>query len=249
MDDIGWNAIQFDSCSKKRIDQFLRRPVMVQKSCIKKIFVLNNKMSDIKTVSISQSATLGEGGKKKRKTAKKNQAGGTHVTLVPGVESSSVASTAASSNSNTWLRYPADAPVPPRSIVAPSYVPAKPEQAAAPTNQYAVQQGGTKQIKVELKKKSSAKKVHLQPKKAEAPKVPSKKHLTRKIRKVTLGVSSLHKRMTRAKKLHKHIKDMPMHTLKEKLIKNGLIKSTSKAPDSVLRQIASDAEVVAKKAL
>ena len=40
-----------------------------------------------------------------------------------------------------------------------------------------------------------------------------------------------------------------MHTLKEKLIKNGLIKSTSKAPDSVLRQIASDAEVVAKKAL
>ena len=177
------------------------------------------------------------------------------VNLVKGVEAtSSIAASSASPNSNTWLKYPANAPVPPltSTMIIPSHVPATPERAAAPTSQYTVQQGGVKQIKVELKKKKShTKKVHLQPKKAEVPKAHalSKKHTTKKVRKVTLGISSLHKRMTRAKKLHKSIKEMPIDKVKENLVKKGLIKSTSKAPESVLRQIASDAEVVAKKAL
>jgi len=76
-----------------------------------------------------------------------------------------------------------------------------------------------------------------------------KKTHTRKIRKVTLGVSSLRKRMTRAKKLHKNIKQMPIEDLKQKLVKGGLIKTTSKAPENVLRQIARDVEMVVKKAL
>ena len=42
---------------------------------------------------------------------------------------------------------------------------------------------------------------------------------------------------------------MPLDKLKEKLIKGGLIKANSKAPEKLLRQIAGDAEVVAKKAL
>ena len=42
---------------------------------------------------------------------------------------------------------------------------------------------------------------------------------------------------------------MPLEILREKLIKGGLIKSNSKAPESVLRQIAADAEVVKNKAL
>jgi hypothetical protein len=221
-----------------------------------------------KNVSITGAAathfTGGNGLKRARKTAKKNQIGGSAmeairgvpdaVNLVKGVEAtSSVAASAASPNSNTWLKYPANAPVPPptSTMIIPSHVPVTPERAAAPTNQYTVQQGGVKQIKVELKKKSHTKKVHLQPKKAEVPKAHalSKKHATKKVRKVTLGVSSLHKRMTRAKKLHKSIKEMPIDKVKENLVKKGLIKSTSKAPESVLRQIASDAEVVAKKAL
>ena len=69
------------------------------------------------------------------------------------------------------------------------------------------------------------------------------------MRKLTLGVSSLHKRMTRAKKMHKTVKDMPLDKLKEELIKKKLIKATSKAPESVLRQIAADAQIVAGKAL
>ena len=42
---------------------------------------------------------------------------------------------------------------------------------------------------------------------------------------------------------------MPIEVLKEKLVKGGLIKPTSKAPESVLRQIAADAAVVKNKAL
>lgn len=226
-------------------------------------------MSDIKTINISGGAAADiTGGKRTRRTAKKKQEGGSDelrgvspiMNSVKGVETTnSIASTAGQTNSNTWLKYPTAAPVPPRINFSPepSHIPSSPDRSAAPTGQYA-QAGGKphsdqkhsdqKQVKVELKKKTTAKKVHLNPKKVEAPKH-SKKHQTRKVRKVTLGVSSLHKRITRAKKLHRKVKDMPIEALKDKLIKGGLIKANSKAPESVLRQIAADAEVVKNKAL
>lgn len=218
-------------------------------------------MSEIKTINISgqAAADLGLAPKKGTRRNKKNQLGGAdealrgvsgQMNVVKGVESSSLAATAANPNSSTWLKYPAGAPVPPVIQVAPAHTPATPNQSAAPTGQYATQLGGTKHIKVELKKKHTAKKVHLNPKKAEAPKAHiAKKNHTRKIRKVTIGVSSLHKRITRAKKLHRKVKEMPVEKLKAQLIKGGLIKAGSKAPESVLRQIASDAQIVAGKAL
>lgn len=221
----------------------------------------------IKRVNITgpAAAELSGGAKKGRRSTKKKQEGGSPLTgavgeirgvspnmaAVKGIETTSgPAVSASSSNSNSWLKYPVGAPVPPRIIVEPSHIPSTPERAAAPTGQYA-QAGGKdhKHIKVELKKKTTAKKVHLNPKKADASKHSSKKHQTRKARKVSIGVSSFHKRITRAKKLHKTAKEMPLDKLKEKLIKGGLIKANSKAPESVLRQIAGDAEVVAKKAL
>lgn len=115
-----------------------------------------------------------------------------------------------------------------------------------------IQDGGDdKKIKVELKKKQATKKVHLHPKKDGPQKVPTaKKSETRKKnRKVLLGVSSLHKRMTRAKKMHKKVKEMPLDKLREELISKKLIKSTSKAPESILRQIATDAQIVDSKSL
>lgn len=214
---------------------------------------------EIKSVNITgNAATDITGGKRTRRTAKKKQDGGADdvrgvspvMNSVKGVESTtSVAATAANPNSNTWLKYPAGAPVPPKINFSPepSHIPSSPDKSAAPTGQYA-QAGGSKHIKVELKKKATAKKVHLNPKKTDGPKH-SKKHQTRKVRKVTLGVSSLHKRITRAKKLHRKMKEMPLDTLREKLIKGGLIKANSKAPEAVLRQMAADAEVVRNKAL
>ena len=222
---------------------------------------------EIKRVNITGSAAsdLEGGAKKGRRSTKKKQEGGVNevealrgvspnMAAVKGVETTAgPAVAAASSNSNTWLKYPVGAPVPPRIVVEPAHIPSTPERAAAPTGQYAAAGGKAhsdhRHIKVELKKKTTAKKVHLNPKKADAPKHASKKHQTRKARKVSIGVSSFHKRITRAKKLHKTAKEMPLDKLKDKLIKGGLIKANSKAPESVLRQIAGDAEVVAKKAL
>jgi len=111
--------------------------------------------------------------------------------------------------------------------------------------------GNDKKIKVELKKKQATKKVQLHPKKDGPQKVPmAKKSETRKKnRKVLLGVASLHKRMTRAKKMHKKVKEMPLDKLREELISKKLIKSTSKAPESILRQIATDAQIVDSKSL
>lgn len=221
-------------------------------------------MTEIKTINITGTAVDSISGiesKKARRNTKKSQNGGSPenikgvssvMNIVKGVETqSTLASTAASTNSNTWLKYPQGAPVPPQINMNPtlSHVPTSEDKVAAPTGQYG-QQGGTKHIKVELKKKVATKKVHLNPKKSEVPKAQiAKKNTTRKIRKVTIGLTSLQKRMTRAKKLHKEVKDMPIDKLRDKLIKGGFIKENSKAPEGVLRQIAADAEVVKNKAL
>jgi hypothetical protein len=216
-------------------------------------------MSDIKSINITGDAVRDinpnqpkRGGK--RNTRKSLQTGGTSDTLrgvsqniitVKGNESSSIiASTAASTNSTTWLKYPANSPVPPQIKVDNIIQPLTNQPTALQ------QEGGTKHIKVELKGREKTKKVHLNPKKGDVPKHSiSKKHHTRKIHKVVLGLSNLKKRITRAKKLHKEVKEMPIDKLKDRLIKGGLIKVNSKAPESVLRQIAADAEVVKNKAL
>lgn len=127
-----------------------------------------------------------------------------------------------------------------------------PQTNSQPTNQPEQVQGGDeKKIRVELRKKTTVKKVQLHPKKDEPQKhhVPKKMETRKKHRKVLLGVSSLRKRMTRAKKVQKKVKEMPLDKLKEELIQKKLIKPTSKAPESVLRQIATDAQIVAEKAL
>ena len=108
-----------------------------------------------------------------------------------------------------------------------------------------LQQGGVKHIKVELKKKQQSKKVKLNPKR-EISKVNSQ---IKKTRKFVLGVSSFHKRMKRAKKMQNTVKSMSIDKLKEHLIKANLIKKTSKAPESILRQIAVDSQLVGKHIL
>ncbi len=227
--------------------------------------------SDIKTIQIigGGSDEYGNMIKKPRRNTRKNkdndinitrhnQQGGSdirgvsaNIMLVKGVEApqTSVASTAASTNPDKWLNGPI--PAPPSITPGASYVPSNPNQASGPTGQYGAQAGGSdKQIKVELRKSKTPKKVHLNPKKHDEPKKElHKKHKTRKVRKVTLGLSSLHKRMTRAKKMREKVKDVPIHELKEQLVKKGLIKAHSKAPEAVLRQIAIDSQIVAGKAL
>jgi hypothetical protein len=167
---------------------------------------------------------------------------------VKGVEP---AMSAGSSNPTTWLSYssttaPANL-VPPRTPVSMNPNPVSASESAAPTAMYRGEGGQAKNIRVELKKRESAKKVKLHPKKESKP-VP-KKSLTKKSRKITLGVASLHKRMTRAKKVQHTMKAMPIDKLKKLLIQKKLIKPTSKAPESILRQIAADSQIVEGKSL
>ena len=198
-------------------------------------------MSEIKTVRLCGTAASELSGKKTRR--KRKQDGG-----------SNSATNAGSTNSHTWLKYP-EGPVPPNPVPStgggkadtkPDTKPdtradTKPDtKADTKPDTKPDTNSDTKQIRVELKHK---KKIHLNPKKAEV----QKQKKTKKVRKVTIGVSVLHRRITRAKKLHKKIKELPLDKLKEKLIKEGLIKSTSKAPESVLRQIAHDSEAVSKR--
>lgn len=182
-------------------------------------------MSDIRTFNVTVS----------KKTRKKKQKGGDEIRgvspIINAVKGIEAPSSAAVTDPSTWLTYPSTM---------------KPVNILHPPNP-SLKIGGakdTKHIRVELKKREIPKRVHLNQKKD--PKI--KKH-TKKVRKITIGISTLHKRITRAKKLHKSVKDLPLDKLKEKLIKDGLIKATSKAPESVLRQILSDSEVVHKRAL
>jgi hypothetical protein len=111
-----------------------------------------------------------------------------------------------------------------------------------------IQQGGTKPIKVELKKKHLSNKVTLNPKKQDAAAVKQPAQ-TKKARKFVLGISSMHKRVTRAKKIQHKLDKMPLEELRKQLIASKLIKATSKAPEAILRQIAKDSQLVGKKIL
>ena len=96
--------------------------------------------------------------------------------------------------------------------------------------------------KVKLDKSQPTKKVRLEPKKdlKDLPKDQKKK----KTRKITMGLVSLKKRQTRAKKISEKVKEMPLEKLRKHLIDRNLIKATSKAPESILRQIAADSQIV-----
>ena len=224
--------------------------------------------STTKSVQITGGAASDITGSRKKRTytkrGRKSEGGGSITTVqegnITGIESTKSVSLSPAISSS-WLKYPAGAPIPPsiqpNTSNQPLLVHSPPTQSPSvqspstqSTGQQQQQQGGAnKHIKVELKKKGTAKRVQLNPKKPEISKHASKKHQTKKARKITLGVVSLHKRITHAKKLHKKVKEMPIELLKEKLIKAKLIKASSKAPESILRQIAADAAVVKNKAL
>jgi hypothetical protein len=131
--------------------------------------------------------------------------------------------------------------MPASTLVAPSLTSQQSVVESAPV------QGGTRKISVELKKKLLSKKVTLNPKKQDvAPRQPPH---TKKARKFVLGISSMHKRVTRAKKIHHKLEQMPLEQLRKQLIAAKLIKPTSKAPEAILRQIAKDSQLVGKKIL
>jgi hypothetical protein len=69
----------------------------------------------------------------------------------------------------------------------------------------------------------------------------------KKVRKVT--IRHVRNKMKRSHKAVKHAKQIPIDKLKKILIEKKLIKASSKAPESILRQIYADSIIVGKKTL
>jgi hypothetical protein len=192
--------------------------------------------ANIKKIILTAPAGNQEGGKVERKTRKKeeNQRGGTSPgTLV---------------QLNT-TRSPDSSMANVKPIETSGL-----KQSAAPVLQGGAP--GTKNVKVILapKKKKTAKVILAGPKKkvvqSIAKAVATVSNKTRKVaKKIRMSISSLSNRMTRAHKIRKESKEMPIEKIKEALMNAHLIKDTTKAPDSILRQMYSDYLLLKNRAL
>lgn len=117
----------------------------------------------------------------------------------------------------------------------------KPSLQAQQSQPQSPTQSPTQPLKVILKKaEEKSKKVLLRPKKTHQ----EQKNQTRKLRKVTLGLHGLKKRLTKAQNIRKSLIDKPIDELRKDLITKGILKAGSKTPDALVRQIAGDAELV-----
>lgn len=67
-------------------------------------------------------------------------------------------------------------------------------------------------------------------------------------RKIRLGVKGLKTRLNRAKKAHAHAQTVSLPIVKQRLVKAGVIKASSKAPEPMLRTMYADL-LVTKKGL
>ena len=201
---------------------------------------------DIKQVQISESA-MKKGGKRSRKKKQQveedvpSKQKKTHILQVtkeggggcgvPGYQAP-IQVSSASPLAEAFLK-----PVPQATLDQPIPVAGAPLPLGG-SGQVSSQSGGKT---IQLHKKTEGAKVKLHSKKVEVKKHPS---LTKKNRKIILGLVGLKKRQTKASKIKQSVKEMPIEDLKKHLVAKGLIKTGSKAPESILRQIAADSQIV-----
>lgn len=155
------------------------------------------------------------------------------------------------------LDAPSFTPLPLPSAPAPA--PAASAAPAAPVEQH----GGRKDVKVILDKTNhKTRKLILAPKKViklppgplakgtgEAVKKYSHAKTQKVARRIRVSVSGLNKRVNRAKTIKKESQVMPIEKLKKELETAGLIKTGSKAPETILRQMYTDFQVLKQRAL
>jgi hypothetical protein len=179
-------------------------------------------MSDIKVFKVTGVAAESYKGEKKTRKRQKKEGGGL-INMV------------ANSVSNTALELPKPLPTP-TPAPAPVPVPAPPPAG-----------GAVKVILTPSTKKT--KKIILSPaKKLPSPVKPKVK--THKLsRRIHVSVGGLKKRVNRAKTIKSQSKDMSIDALKKELQKASLIKEGSKAPESILRQMYADYEMIKQRAL
>jgi len=127
-----------------------------------------------------------------------------------------------------------------RSVTTPGASQVQPGQSGKPMGGPAPVQGG----RILLKPRKG--KVSLKaPKKLRISPTPTTRKAARKIK---LGVKGLKTRLNRAKKVHSHAQTVSINIIKQRLVKAGVIKVTSKAPEQMLRTMYADL-LVTKKGL
>jgi hypothetical protein len=72
---------------------------------------------------------------------------------------------------------------------------------------------------------------------------------TRKTKRINISLSGLTNKMTRANKIKKESKRMDIAVIKKVLVKAGLVKDTTKAPEGILRQMYEDYATIKNRAL
>jgi hypothetical protein len=137
--------------------------------------------------------------------------------------------------------------IPPGPEISASGI--KPVNAPVPSAVSSLQVAGS--VKVVLKPKAHKRtKVLLKKKQSSQPVIVSKKKAGRPAATTRrLVVKSLSNKLKRTRHTIKHAKTLPIEQIKKILIEKKLIKPSSKAPESVLRQMYTDTLIVSKKML
>jgi hypothetical protein len=131
---------------------------------------------------------------------------------------------------------------PSQSASSKSNIPPGPELSATTTKTITggvILKSKKRTAKVLLKKKEA-----IPPAASGKPVVAPKRHATRKV-----VLKSLSKRLKKTRHAVKQAQVVPIEKIRTALVEKKLIKPTSKAPESVLRQIYADSIIVAKKTL
>ncbi len=208
---------------------------------------------NIKTVKVNAPtaptlSTDGEvplvGGKRRRRT-RKTVGGGDATPVAPEkglVQILKVTDTGATMNPVAKQSGGEKTNVPPGNEINVTGV--KPVPAPVPS----LQSAGS--IKVVLKPKANKRtKVLLKKKQGTDPVIVHKKKIGRPATTRKLVLKSLKHKMKRTRQAINHSKTLPIDQIKKILIEKKLIKPTSKAPESVLRQMYTDTLIVSKKML
>ncbi len=71
----------------------------------------------------------------------------------------------------------------------------------------------------------------------------------KKTRKITIKLQGLKRRITKARKTARMSRTLPLDHIRKELVNRKLLKANSKAPEGMIRQMYTDAKIVANKSL
>ena len=107
-------------------------------------------------------------------------------------------------------------------------------QAQAPVNQE------VKPISSVILNPPKVQRIKLQPKAIHVQHVQKQVAGTRKARRISLSLSNLNHRFTRARRVHDDTQKKPIDTIRSYLVDKGVIQMKSKAPEKMLRSMYND---------